>query len=102
MGFNSAKLSCVRQFNFASLIRLQKTAYPARAEAEMTAAIAGAGHEVKIDLEAHLDEIRWLVAGLSALNTHPARNGPAYASQTLSNMARNCFTRGALLRAGAS
>jgi len=68
MGFNSAKLSCVRQFNFASLIRLQKTAYPARAEAEMTAAIASAGHEMKIDLKAHLDEIRWLVAGLSALN----------------------------------
>src|SRR5262249_20392371 len=43
MGFNWARLSRVGQFNFAALIRLGPGATPARAEAEMTAAIADAG-----------------------------------------------------------
>jgi putative ABC transport system permease protein len=54
MGFEWAKLSRVGQFNFASLIRLRPGANPARAEAEMTAAVAEAGREMKIELHAHL------------------------------------------------
>jgi len=54
MGFNWAKLRRVGQFNFAALIRLKPGASPVRAEAEMTAAIADAGREMKIGLGAHL------------------------------------------------
>jgi hypothetical protein len=54
MGFNWAKSHRIGQFNFASVIRLRSGANPARAEAEMTAAIAEAGREMKIKLGAHL------------------------------------------------
>jgi putative ABC transport system permease protein len=54
MGFNWAKLSRLGQFNFACLIRLRPDANPARAEAEMTAAIADVGREMKTPLSAHL------------------------------------------------
>jgi putative ABC transport system permease protein len=63
MGLNWAKQGRLGQFNFASVIRLQKAAYPARAEAEMTAAIADAGREMKIDLKAHLTPLQEQVAG---------------------------------------
>ena len=49
MGFNWARLSRVGQFNFASLIRLRTGANPARAEAEMTAVLADAGRDMKIE-----------------------------------------------------
>jgi predicted permease len=54
MGFNWAKLRRLGQFNFASLIRLRSGVNPARAEAQMTAAIADAGRDMKIELSAHL------------------------------------------------
>ena len=63
MGFNWAKLSRVGQFNFASLIRLRSGANPARAEAEITAAIADAGRDMKIDLRAHLVPLQEQVTG---------------------------------------
>jgi hypothetical protein len=52
MGFDWAKMSRVGEFNFASLIRLQPGANPAKAETEMTAAITDAGREMKIELKA--------------------------------------------------
>ncbi|HUD98999.1 MAG TPA: ABC transporter permease [Bryobacteraceae bacterium] len=63
MGFNWAKLSRVGQFNFAALIRLRSGANPARAEAQMTAAIADAGRDMKIDLSAHLVPLQEQVTG---------------------------------------
>ena len=54
MGLNWGKLGRLGQFNFACLIRLQPSATPARAEAEMTAAVADAGRDMKIALSAHL------------------------------------------------
>jgi predicted permease len=63
MGFNWAKLRRVGQFNFACLIRLRSGANPARAEAQMTAAIADAGHDMKIDLSAHLVPLQEQVTG---------------------------------------
>ena len=63
MGFNWAKLGRLGQFNFASLIRLRPGANPARAEAEMTAAIADAGRDMKIDLSAHLVPLQEQVTG---------------------------------------
>src|SRR5205085_6058273 len=63
MGFNWAKLSRVGQFNFAALVRLRSGAHPARAEAEMTAAIADAGRDMKIELSAHLVPLQEQVAG---------------------------------------
>src|SRR5579872_5090197 len=63
MGFDWPQLSRLGQFNFASLIRLRSGANPARAEAEMTAAIADAGHEMKIELKAHLIPLQEQVTG---------------------------------------
>ena len=63
MGFNWAKLGRLGQFNFAALIRLRPGANPARAEAEMTAAIADAGRDMKIDLSAHLVPLQEQVTG---------------------------------------
>jgi predicted permease len=63
MGFNWAKLGRLGQFNFACLIRLRSGANPARAEAEMTAAIADAGHDMKIELSAHLVPLQEQVTG---------------------------------------
>jgi len=63
MGFNWAKLRRVGQFNFAALIRLKPGASLARAEAEMTAAIADAGREMKIGLGAHLVPLQEQVTG---------------------------------------
>jgi putative ABC transport system permease protein len=63
MGFNWAKLSRLGQFNFAALIRLRSGANPARAEAQMTAAIADAGHDMKIALSAHLVPLQEQVTG---------------------------------------
>ncbi|HTP34263.1 MAG TPA: ABC transporter permease [Candidatus Acidoferrales bacterium] len=63
MGFNWAKLSRVGQFNFAAVIRLRRGANPATASAEMTAAAADAGREMKIDLKAHLAPLQEQVIG---------------------------------------
>ena len=63
MGFDWAKLSRVGQFNFAALIRLRSGANPARAEAEMTAATTDAGHDMRIELSAHLVPLQEQVAG---------------------------------------
>src|SRR5215831_1884098 len=63
MGFNWAELGRVGQFNFAALIRLRAGANPARAEAEMTAAIADAGRDMKINLSAHLVPLREQITG---------------------------------------
>ena len=63
MGFNWAKMGRVGQFNFAALIRLRAGANPARAEAEMTAAVADAGREMKMDLRAHLVPLQEQVTG---------------------------------------
>lgn len=63
MGFNFAELSRVGQFNFAALIRLRAGANPARAEAEMTAAVADAGRDMKTDLSAHLVPLQEQVTG---------------------------------------
>jgi putative ABC transport system permease protein len=63
MGFNWAELSRVGQFNFASIIRLRPGLSPVRAEAEMTAAIAEAGREMKIGLRAHLVPLQEQVTG---------------------------------------
>ncbi len=65
MGFNWAKLQRVGQFNFASLIRLRPGANPARAEAEMKAAIADAGRDMKIELDVHLVPLQEQVTGRS-------------------------------------
>jgi putative ABC transport system permease protein len=65
MGFDWQKLGRVGQFNFASLIRLRPGANAARAEAEMTAAIADAGHEMKTPLSAHLTPLQEQVTGRS-------------------------------------
>ena len=65
MGFNWSKLSRVGQFNFASIIRLRNGVKPQSAEAEMTAAAAHAGREMKIDLKAHLTPLQEQVTGRS-------------------------------------
>jgi len=63
MGFNWAKLGRLGQFNFACLMRLQPGASPARAEAEMTAAIADVGREMKTPLSTHLTPLQEQVTG---------------------------------------
>jgi predicted permease len=65
MGFNWARLSRVGQFNFASLIRLRPGANPARAEAEMAAAVADAGRDMKIKVGAHLVPLQEQITGKS-------------------------------------
>ena len=63
MGFDWAKLRRLGQFNFACLIRLRSGANPARAEAQMTAAVEDAGRDMKIDLRAHLVPLQEQVTG---------------------------------------
>ncbi len=63
MGFEWAKLSRLGQFNFACLIRLRPGANPARAEAEMTAAVTEAGREMKMELHAHLVPLQEQITG---------------------------------------
>src|SRR5882724_4978508 len=63
MGFDWAKLGRSGQFNFAALIRLRPDANPARAEAEMTAAIAAVGREMKTQVGAHLVPLQQQVTG---------------------------------------
>jgi ABC-type antimicrobial peptide transport system permease subunit len=63
MGFNWAKLGRLGQFNFAALVRLRPAVNPARAEAEMTASVADAGRDMKIDLRAHLVQLQEQVTG---------------------------------------
>jgi putative ABC transport system permease protein len=63
MGFNWPKLWRLGQFNFACLIRLRPGANPVRAEAEMTAAIADAGRDMKAELSAHLVPLKEQVTG---------------------------------------
>ena len=63
MGFNWAKLGRLGQFNFAALVRLRAGVNPARAEAEMTASVADAGRDMKIDLSAHLVPLQEQVTG---------------------------------------
>jgi predicted permease len=65
MGFDWAKLGRFGQFNFAALIRLRPDANPARAEAEMTAAIADVGREMKTPVSAHLISLQQQVTGES-------------------------------------
>jgi putative ABC transport system permease protein len=65
MGFDWPKLGRLGQFNFACLIRLRPGANPARAEAEMTSAIADAGREMKMPLTAHLTVLQEQVTGQS-------------------------------------
>jgi predicted permease len=65
MGFNWAKLGRLGQFNFASLIRLRPGANPARAEAEMTAAIADVGPQMKTPVSAYLIPLQEQVTGRS-------------------------------------
>src|SRR5882724_5428235 len=63
MGFDWAKLGRLGQFNFAALIRLRPDANPARAEAEMTAALADVGREMKTPVSAHLIPLQQQVTG---------------------------------------
>ncbi len=63
MGINWTNTSPLGRFNYASLIRLKPGANQARAEAEMTAAIADAGREMKIELGAHLLPLQEQVTG---------------------------------------
>jgi putative ABC transport system permease protein len=63
MGFNWAKLGRLGQFNFAALVRLRPGVNPARAEAEMTASVADAGRDMKIDLSAHLVPLQEQITG---------------------------------------
>lgn len=65
MGFNWAKLGRAGSFNFASIIRLRPNANQAQAEGEMTAAVADAAREMKVDLHAHLVPLQEQVAGRS-------------------------------------
>jgi predicted permease len=67
MGFDWAKLGRLGQFNFAALIRLRPDANPARAEAEMTAAIADVGREMKTPVSAHLIPLQQQVTGGSRI-----------------------------------
>jgi len=63
MGFDWAKLRRIGEFNFAAMIRLRPGANPARAEAEMTAAIADASRDMKIELGALLAPLQEQVTG---------------------------------------
>jgi predicted permease len=63
MGFDWAKLGRLGQFNFAALIRLRPDTNAARAEAEMTAAIADVGREMKTPVSAHLVPLQQQVTG---------------------------------------
>lgn len=63
MGINWTNRSRVGQFNYASLMRLKPGANPAKAEAEMTAAVADAGREMKIEIGAHLLPLQEQVTG---------------------------------------
>jgi putative ABC transport system permease protein len=65
MGFNWGKMGRLGQFNFAALIRLRPGANPARAEAEMKAAIADAGRDMQIELDAHMVPLQEQVTGRS-------------------------------------
>ena len=63
MGLDWAKMQRLGQFNFAVLMRLRPGANPARAEAEMTAAIADAGRDMKLELYAKLVPLQEQVTG---------------------------------------
>lgn len=54
LGLNWAKENRVGNFNYSALIRLHPGASPEVAQSEMTASIAEAAREMKIDLKAHL------------------------------------------------
>lgn len=56
-------MSRVGQFNFACVIRLQRGANPARAEAQMSAAIADAGREMETPINARLVPLQEQVTG---------------------------------------
>jgi predicted permease len=63
MGLNWEKQRRVGSHNYTSVIRLKPGANPARAEAEMTAAIADAAREMKMEIGAHLSSLREQVTG---------------------------------------
>jgi predicted permease len=63
LGLNWAKASRVGNFNYAALIRLRPGASPEVAQSEMTASIAEAAREMKIDLKAHLTPFHEQVTG---------------------------------------
>lgn len=65
MGFDWPKLSRLGQFNFACVIRLRPGANPARAEAEMTAAVADAARKMDTPISAHLVQLQEQVTGNS-------------------------------------
>ena len=67
MGFDWPKLSRVGQFNFAVVIRLRPNVNPARAEAEMTAAVADAARQMETPIGAHLVRLQEQVVGSSRL-----------------------------------
>jgi putative ABC transport system permease protein len=64
-GFTWSKLRRVGSFNFAALVRLRPEATPAQAEAEMTAAVADAARDMKIDLKARLVPLQEQMTGRS-------------------------------------
>jgi predicted permease len=65
MGFDWSQQRRSGSFNYASIIRLRPGANPARAEAEMTAAVADAGREMKVTLTSHLTPLQEQVTGSS-------------------------------------
>ena len=65
MGFDWLTLSRVGQFNFACVIRLRPNANPARAEAEMTTAIADAARTMETPINARLVPLQEQVTGSS-------------------------------------
>ncbi len=65
MGFNWPGLSRVGQFNFSVVMRLREGASPARAEAEMTAAVADSARLMKTPVGAHLVPLQEQVTGAS-------------------------------------
>ena len=65
MGFNWSRFRRVGSFNYTCLVRLRRGASPARAEAEMTAAIADAARDMQTPLSAHLAPLQEQVTGRS-------------------------------------
>ncbi len=63
MGIDWAKQKRVGSFNYESIIRLRPGANPAQAEAEMEAAVADAGREMKLEVGVHLALLQQQVTG---------------------------------------
>lgn len=65
LGLNWAKVNRVGNFNYAALIQLRPGANPEVAQSEMTASIADAAREMKIELKAHVTPLQDQVTGAS-------------------------------------